>query len=265
MRILRINLIILFAVAAFSCNRDKSLFEEGEAAFNNGKIPEAKVIYTQFTKEYPTSQWRQLAETQLTKCNRILELQSSADEFQHSENFDKAIKSYLDISSINTYAIDTATILPSLREKSVIRDSVFLSDLASFLFNLNADAQLTIWGASSIDQVTSRNEVHNELFAEGIKKVMSSQSLKKLQDTLSNLYLKIKSPPEKYAAAVSEIEKSYSAYKELNNTLNHLENYSRFTLRSQLAKLNNEITSSINNLEIFLPKSIVEKYKKSKG
>lgn len=100
----------------------------------------------------------------------------------------------------------------------------------------------------------SRKDTINHFFAETVHKYFTDSTVKKVNSHLEELYLRIKNPPPKYGKTVTEIENSNKAFNELMNTLTHLENYSLLTLRTQLAKLNNEINASINNLAIYLPK-----------
>ncbi len=157
---------------------------------------------------------------------------------------------YIEIYKLNSSIVDTHKVFLELDSLNYIYENQFLVDLSKFLLTMNSISKIFILGVYYLDN----NLSENYYFAKAIDQVMSSDEAKSLQDSVLFYYQKIKLPPTKYASCVKEIENSYRSFNELINTLNNLQNYSRFTLRQQLAKLDNSISSSINNLAIYLPK-----------
>ena len=261
-------LILLFSIY---CNEDKKKFELAENEFNQGNISAAKLLYEECIQKYPTSEWRNISDRQLEKCNTIIKLQKDAIELESNKKFGEARNTYFDILRINKKAIDSLKVFSQLSEKIIkyeaeqeekekedikrkqaiyLKNKNFIKNLGEFLELLNVTGQLYISGIQRFDNTT---ETNNELFVELVEKLMTNSISDDAIAKVKEAYLKIKNPPEKYSECVTEIEKSYKAFNELIHTLNNIQNYSRFTLRNQLATLDIDISASINNLEVYLP------------
>lgn len=279
MKKVHIIFIIFFSILIFSCgkdSKDKTAFEAAEKVFNDGRIAEAKELYIQFTKDFPTSKWRQLAETQLTKCHQILELQKEAIKYEDSKAFREAVDIYIKIFSINPKAVDTAITFSMLRSKEsdykeelatqqeehkkelIRQESIFLKNLSIYLIDLTCMLEYHFITVAMCDE-SEYNEVLVTIVNESMKKQFVKEEHQKIYDS----YLKIKNPPDKYKKAINEIEESYAAFNELKNTLSHLENYSRFTLRNQLAKLRNRMFLLRHKLESYLPGKLFQETRDS--
>jgi hypothetical protein len=255
--------LVVLAFSMISCGRgDRTAFEHAEATYNSGAVAEAQILYAELVRTYPTSRWRQIAESQMAKCREIIQLQAEASKLQSCGAYREAISVYSALASLHPAVVDTSDVLPSLRAKAAVQDSVvrataaaqerdFLNNLVVFLFALNGYTDLMTDYVSSADEITGS---YNLLLASGIDEFWSAASTKAYRTHISDLYRKIKDPPPRYSRAVAEIEKSYASYNELNYTLTHLENYSRMTLRQQIARLEAEISASITDLDIYMPK-----------
>lgn len=282
--IMKATIVRLFMLSGFllsvSCSRDEAKFELAEKEFNQGNIEVAFKSYKKFMADYPTSKWRTAVERQIDKCREIISLRDSISRLESDKKFDNAKNLVREIVLLNDRAIDSGKIIARLEEEirkdEILREQErieaeevkmkltalrmrqekeYLGNLALFIYSLNIFARTNIAAINDFDNLTEGN---NAAFAYAVEGLFGDTSMVKAKDLLSSLYLQIKIPPEKYRACLEEIEKSYRAYKEMISILDNLQNYSRFTLRLELARLANEIYSSINNLEIYLPANMLK-------
>ena len=226
MKKIHIIFIIFFSILIFSCgkdSKDKTAFETAEKVFNDGKIAEAKELYTMFTKDFPTSKWRQIAETQLTKCNQIVELEREAIRCDSSGEFNKAIEIYTKIASINQNAVDTTEIFKSIRLKilkhkegieQAFSESLLLAFLFQYVFNLlHFTNDVTV-------VLTNQNELGIKVNSLNLLDLERRKKITTGFDFTCATYNKYKNLQSKYAKLVTEIKQSFMTYDELSKWLN---------------------------------------------
>jgi len=214
MKKIHIIFIIFFSILIFSCgkdSKDKTAFEAAEKVFNDGRIAEAKELYVQFTKHFPTSQWRQTAEMQLEKCNQILELENEATKYISSEKFDQAILLYAKIASINQNAVDTSLVFEDIREKKKEKELFALNQ--KYLVKLDQYLTVMIWGLKGIIEYC---EDQSDLsFYLDYPELYLSYLVAKVEDHLIiKQYEACKNPTPKYANLAPKIKKSYDTYEK---------------------------------------------------
>lgn len=260
-QIQKILILILILFISSCSHKDKLEFENAEAEFNRGNIDTAKVLYQKFVKNFPTSDWRSIAENQLEKCNSIFELKKYAAEFEKQFNFSKAKKTYIKILTLNRAAIDTSVLFPVLINKEeehlkrkVESENEFIKNINKYLENLYESVSVILYGINSFDDITSKHisERSNEIFAESVLDFANCSSINALKRRMRILYNKILSPPSRYKKCLPEIKNSYMYFNDLNYTLQSLHNYSRITLRNRLAEIDNKVNRSIEKLKLLI-------------
>ena len=237
-------LIILLCIQVSSSNEKKD-FLKAEVLFNSGKIVDAREQYTKFIKLYPMSKWRQVAETQLTKCNKLVDLQRKAEEAASNNSYQDAIDLYTEIVTINSQAVDTSGILPQLRKSmlqesanDVKRNSQFRHDLRQYRYSLESDVLITDFtmGLSKISGHTSETSTVKERF----KKTES-------------LYESIKTPPDQYKTIATDLRNLHAAYTSMVECVKNLSYYSwTETLQSDYDRFKNQYLNSLESIKYFI-------------
>jgi hypothetical protein len=114
---------VALLLAVGGCGRDTAMFERAEAAYNEGDMPHAQQVYDSLIRQYPTSRWRAVAESQHDRTSKVLDLRTRVGFYVESEQFDSAMAAYMSIAAINPRLVDTATLLPDLRRRESERQA----------------------------------------------------------------------------------------------------------------------------------------------
>lgn len=271
-----IAVAMLVALLALSCSKkEETAFELAEDTFNRGLIVPARDLYAQFIAEFPTSRWRPIADRQLDKCLDIARLQTAAARSESMQDYSQAAKEYRLIAELNPLVIDTMAVIPRLHElkearrrhlaneaarQDSIREAITSSRNASFLSNLRlyADAvdscaQRTL-SLTNFILVSSKEleEFQNSFIAEAISLIRTDGEHQPLVVEVRKLYGLVKNPPPPHAGTRTDVTRAFESLNKLHYALDHLENYSRFTLNQKIAEAGAEISASTTALRMYL-------------